>query len=236
MALIRFVVATIAPAGTPLPGYSDFYGFTLPAIYVFVAITMPELICPDRRHGTVQAHLLHRHEGDARVVLRRAAELAPQSPQMQYNLALAYYQLNQFEAAREPLARTLKRWPDLFQLNTLYGAVLAKLGEDLPAYQALHHAHQLNPQDSGTMDLLYVTAMNLAKKNLEQKDAAPKSQSTKQYSDSLRYLVEAAELRPQEPEPHHRLAEIYSLTGRPAQAKTEQQEADRLTRNSGGLR
>ena len=168
--------------------------------------------------------------------LRRAAELAPQSPQMQYNLALAYYQLNQFEAAREPLARTLKRWPDLFQLNTLYGAVLAKLGEDLPAYQALHHAHQLNPQDSGTMDLLYVTAMNLAKKSLEQKGVAPKSQSTQRYSESLRYLGEAAELRPQEPEPHHRLAEIYSLTGRPAQAKTEQQEADRLTRNSGGLR
>ena len=50
------VVATVAPAGTPLPVYSEFYKFTLPAIYVFVALTMPELICPDRRHGTLRLY------------------------------------------------------------------------------------------------------------------------------------------------------------------------------------
>ncbi len=78
---------------------------------------------------------------------------------MQYNLALAYYQLNQFEQARPPLATALQRWPDLFQLNALYGAVLMKLGEDTPAYQALHHAHQLNPQDSSTSDMLYIDGL-----------------------------------------------------------------------------
>ena len=179
------------------------------------------------QHGDLQAALKP---------LRRAAELAPQSPQMQYNLALAYYQLSQFEAARAPLARTLERWPDLFQLNALYGAVLTKLGEDLPAYQALHHAHQLNPQDTGTADLLYITALNLAKKSLDEKSLAPKNQRAEQYSDSIRYLEEATKLRPQEPEPHHRLAEIYSATGRPTQAKAEQQEADRLNSKLGGLR
>src|SRR5882672_6021877 len=131
--------------------------------------------------------------------LRRAAELEPQSPQMQYNLALTYYQMNQFEQARGPLANSLKRWPDLFQLNSLYGAVLVKLGEDLAAYQALHHAHQLNPQDSGTADLLYLTALKLAKASLEQKGAAPKNQNER-HSDSIRYLEEAAQLRSQEPE------------------------------------
>jgi Flp pilus assembly protein TadD len=155
---------------------------------------------------------------------------------MQYNLALAYYQLSQFEAARAPLARTLERWPELFQLNALYGAVLTKLGEDRPAYQALHHAHQLNPQDTGTADLLYITALNLATKSLDEKSLAPKNQRAEQYSDSIRYLEEAAKLRPQEPEPHHRLAEIYSATGRPAQAKAQQQEADRLNSKLGGLR
>ncbi len=157
--------------------------------------------------------------------LRRAAELAPQSPQMQYNLALAYYQLNQFEEARAPLTRAIERWPDLFQLNALYGAVLAKLGEDLPAYQALRHAHQLNSEDSGTADLLYVTTLGLARKN----------QDARQYSDSLRYFEEAAKLRPAEPAPHRHMAEIYTLTGRPAQATAEQQEADRLTKSLGRL-
>jgi Flp pilus assembly protein TadD len=155
--------------------------------------------------------------------LRRAAELAPQSPQMQYNLALVYYQMNQFENARAPLANALKRWPDLFQLNALYGAVLVKLGEDIPAYETLRHAHELNPQDSGTESLLYSITIGLARK----------SQTEKKYSDSLRYFLKAAKLRPSDPEPHLHMAEIYTLTGRKAQASDEQQQADRLAKNAG---
>jgi protein O-GlcNAc transferase len=157
--------------------------------------------------------------------LRRAAELAPHSPQMQYNLALTYYQLNQFEQARGPLANSLQRWPDLFQLNALYGAVLVKLGQDLRAYQALHRAHELNPQDPGTTNLLYGLNLGLAQK----------SKGASRYSDALRYLEEASSLRPQEAEPHRRLAEIYSITSRPAQAAAEQQKADRLTSSPGGF-
>jgi tetratricopeptide (TPR) repeat protein len=137
---------------------------------------------------------------------------------MQYNLALTYYQLNRFEEARKPLANAIQRWPDLFQLNALYGAVLLKLGEDLPGYEALRHAHQLNPQDSGTVDLLYIATLGLARK----------SQAARQYSDSLRYLVEAEELHPQEPEPHRLMAEIYTSTGRRTQAMAEQRKAERL--------
>ncbi|MGA9813356.1 MAG: tetratricopeptide repeat protein [Terriglobales bacterium] len=156
--------------------------------------------------------------------LRRAAELAPQSPQMQYNLALTYYRLNQFEPARQALANSVQRWPDLFQLASLYGAILAKLGQDLPAYQALQHAHQLNPQDVDTANLLYATTFGLAQK----------SKSAGQFAESLRYLEEASSLRPQEAEPHRRMAEIYSLTSRPAQAAEEKQKADRLA-SPGGL-
>jgi len=187
-----------------------------------------QLYDPDNAEKLTELGTTYSQHGDLEAALkplRRAAELAPQSPQMQYNLALAYYQLNQFEQARAPLATALQRWPDLFQLNALYGAVLMKLGEDTPAYQALHHAHQLNPQDSPTSDLLYITAFGLAQK----------SQAAKQYSDSLRYLEEAARLRPHEAEPHQRMAEIYTLTGRPAQATSEQREADRLNKSQGGL-
>jgi tetratricopeptide (TPR) repeat protein len=155
--------------------------------------------------------------------LRRAAELAPQSPQMQYNLAYAHYQLNQLEEARAPLASAIQRWPDLFPLNALYGAVLLKLGQDRPAYEALHHAHQLNPQDLATLELLDSVTLTLASK----------SQDARQYSDALRYFEEAAALRPQDPEPHRRMAEIYIALGRPVQAKAEQQKADSLTRASG---
>ena len=187
-----------------------------------------QLYDPDNAEKLTELGTIYGQHGDLEAALkplRRAAELAPQSPQMQYNLALAYYQRNQFEEARAPLASTLRRWPDLFQLNALYGAVLMKLGEDLPAYRALHYAHQLNPRDSGTSDLLYTASLGLAQK----------SRDGKQYSDALRYLEEAAKLRPQEPEPHRRMADIYSLSHRPTQATVEQQKADRLSENLGKL-
>jgi tetratricopeptide (TPR) repeat protein len=155
--------------------------------------------------------------------LRRAAELAPQSPQMQYNLALAYYQLNRFEDARASLVDTVKRWPDLFQVNSLYGAALLKLGEEIPAYQALSRAHQLNSQDSATTDLLYSTILGLAQK----------SQTARQYPEALHYLQQAANLRPREPEPHRHMAELHKLDGHPAEATKDLQEASRLAQSLG---
>ena len=188
-----------------------------------------KLYDPDNAEKLTALGTIYGQHGDLEAALkplRRAAELAPESPQMQYNLALTYYQMNQFEQARAPLANSIKRWPDLFQLNALYGAVLLKLGEGLPAYEALHHAHQLNPQDSGAGDLLYMATLELARKGLSQ-------EGTQQYSDSLHYFDEAAKLRPREPAPHQGMAEIYSRTGRPAQATAEQQEADRLSKSLG---
>ncbi|MGC9947481.1 MAG: tetratricopeptide repeat protein [Bryobacteraceae bacterium] len=123
---------------------------------------------------------------DALEPLRRAAELAPERPQMQYNLAFTYYQMGRFEEARAPIAKAVARWPDLFQLNFLYGAVLAKLGDDAAAYQALSRAHELNLEDAGAADLLYRIAVGLAGKSL----------AARQYPDALRYFGEAAKLRP----------------------------------------
>ena len=185
-----------------------------------------QLYDPDNAEQLTALGTIYGQHGDAEAALkplRRAAELAPHSPQMQYNVALAYFQLNRFEEARTPLENALARWPDIFQLNALYGAVLAKLGQDLQAYQTLHHAHELNAQDAATGDLLFLTGLRLARK----------AQSARQYSDSLRYLDEIAKLRPQEPEPHRIMAEIYKATGRSAQAAKEQHEADRLAQNVG---
>ena len=162
--------------------------------------------------------------GDPQAALKpllRAAELEPQSPQTQYNLALSYFQLNLLEEARHPLEGALKRWPDLFQLNALYGAVLSKMGDAPGAYQALHHAQNLNPQDSATNDLLYLTTLDLARK----------AAAAKQDSEALRYLAEAAKLKPVEPAPHRQMAEIYARQGSNARAAAEQKEAARLSKS-----
>jgi Flp pilus assembly protein TadD len=170
--------------------------------------------------GTIYGQ--HGHLEEALKPLRRAAELEPQSPQMQYNLAYTYYQLNQLESARAPLAKALQRWPDLFQLNSLYGAVLLRLGEDAEGYRALSHAHDLNPQDAPTSDFLYRAALELAKK----------TSRLRKYDEALHYLQDAAKIKPQDPEPHLRMAEVYGLMQNPAQASAEQQQAERLEKSA----
>jgi tetratricopeptide (TPR) repeat protein len=180
-----------------------------------------QLYDPDDAERLTKLGTLYGQHGDVEAALkplRRAAELDPQSPQMQYNLALAYYQLSQFEQARAALSKAVTNWPDLFQLAALYGVVLSRLGEDLPAYQALQRAHELNRNDSATGDQLYLTTLALARKAL----------SARQYPEAFRYFQEAARLKPQEPAPHRGLADIYNVTGHSAQATAEQQEAERL--------
>ena len=169
--------------------------------------------------GTIYAQ--HRDLEAALKPFRRAVELEPQSPQMQYNLALTYFQLNQFEQARISLAHVIERWPDVFQLNALYGAVLAKLGEDVPAYQALHHAQQLNPQDSHTTDLLYQVSLTLARECL----------SGRQYVQFAALSRRSDKTASSKPAPHRSMAEIYTLTNHPREAAAELQEADRLSKN-----
>lgn len=181
-----------------------------------------QLFDPDDAEELTMLGTIYGQHGDyaeALKPLRRAAQLSPNSPQMQYNLALDYFQLKQYAEAREPLVQAVKRWPDLYPLNALLGAVLHNLGEEGPAYEALRHAHELNPQDPGTASSLYEVSLRLAEEGL----------ASKQYAASLRYLSEAAKLRPQEPEPHRLLAKIYDAIGRQAEAAEERRQLQRLT-------
>jgi tetratricopeptide (TPR) repeat protein len=188
-------------------------------------VVCEQLYDPNNPEKLTALGTIYGQHGDLEAALkcfRRAAELSPQSPQMQYNLALTYYQLNRFEEARAALNGAVTHWPDLFPLNALYGAVLVKLGQDIPAYEALRRANQLNPQDPATSDLLYRLTLGLGRNR----------QAAQQYSEALGYLEEAAKLRSQESEPHRRMAEIYAVTGRAAQAKAEQEQAERLGKSA----
>ncbi len=183
-----------------------------------------QLFDPDDVEKLTILGTLYGNHGDTEAALkplRRAAELSPNSPQMQYNLAMCYFQLGRYREAHEPLAKAVERWPDLFPLSALLGAVLYHLGEELPAYEAFYRAHELNPQDAATASALYELALSLGEESL----------AGKQYQDSLRYLNEAAKLRPQEAEPHRRLAAIYDATGRPAEAEAERRQAERFQDN-----
>jgi len=151
--------------------------------------------------------------------LLRAAELSPNSPQMQYNLALDYFRMKRYPEARVPLAKAVLRWPDLFELNALYGAVLYRLNEQQEAYSVLRHARVLNPQDAESRNLLYRVSMLLAEQSL----------AGKQFVVSIQYLEEAAQLRRTEIEPHRLMVEIFDAIGQGTRAAAEREEIKRLS-------
>ena len=184
-----------------------------------------QLYDPDSVEKLTALGTIYGQHGDPEAALKplqRAAELAQQSAQMQYNLAMAYYQLDRLSEARDALKDTVTRWPDVFQLSALYGAVLAKLGDDIPAYETLRHAHDLNSQDTATADLLFLSTLKLGYKSGEAGSLA----------ESMRYFEEAAKMRPQEPEPHRGMAIVYEQSGRHAEAVAEQVKAERLEKSA----
>jgi tetratricopeptide (TPR) repeat protein len=154
--------------------------------------------------------------------LQRAAELNPKSPQMQYNVALVYFRLNRFEDARKVLEPMAKLWPDLVQINALLGAALYKLGDQPEAYRVLTRAHELDPQDPATANMLFESAIMLAEKGLARRD----------YSPAVDCLNAAVNLFPRDPEPHRLLAEAYRASNHPAEAADEQRKFELLSASS----
>ncbi len=187
-----------------------------------------QLYDPDDADKLTELGTIYGQYGDPQAALkplRRAAELAPQSPQMQYNLALTYYRLNQFEQARAALANSVKRWPDLFQLTSLYGAILAKLGQDLRRVSGLaarastESAGQPKPRTCSMSQPSGWRKRARARGNMPSRCAIWKK-------------LRRCGLR----RPNHIAAWLKStrLTSRPAQAAEEKQKADRLA-SPGGL-
>jgi tetratricopeptide (TPR) repeat protein len=176
------------------------------------------LFRPDDPDKLTQLGMIYGERGSyAQAVepLERAAKLDPDSYEIEHNLGLTYFRLKRYAEAREPLERAVALRPDFFDSNALLGGTLFMLGQDSEAYRVLDHAHRLNPEDRDAAELLFKTAMILG----------AKSHAAKQYSEALKYLRAAEDLRPQDPQVHARLAELYDLMGSPQQVQLERQGA-----------
>ena len=160
----------------------------------------------------------HGNYADAVEPFRRATELEPNSYEIQYDLGLTYFRLKRYGEARAPLEKAVQLRADMFEVNAPLGAVLFALGNDLHAYQVLSKAHQLNPENTDVKGLLFKVATLLAQQSL----------NSKKYADALPYLLRTVELRPDDPNIHRRLAEVYGALGDEAKAEKERQEARRL--------
>ena len=168
----------------------------------------------------------HGQYGEALGPLQRAAALDPDSYEIEHNLGLTLFRLKRYGEARAPLERAVALRPDFFESSALLGAALFLLKDDPKAYSVLCHAHRLNPEDRDTADLLFNTASVLAAKSFEARD----------YSETAEYLLQAENLKPEDPRVHARLADLYRRTGDVRRAEIESESASRLAAPAPGKR
>lgn len=87
LAGIAFIMALVAGAALRfigaegveelnLPSHSDFYGIASMFFFVFAAVVAPELLCPDRREGSINLYLVRPLTGSDYVIARWSAFLA----------------------------------------------------------------------------------------------------------------------------------------------------------------
>jgi len=84
----------------------------------------------------------------------RAVTLDPESPEANYNLALAYFQVREIVQARRYAQTARNLWPRFPEANILYGTILYMLAEDREAIQVLNDAQALRPDDENVKKLL----------------------------------------------------------------------------------
>ena len=79
MAIIAGGINRYMGAGTAqafdLPSHSDYYGMASMLMFVFAALVGPELLCPDRRDGTINLYLVRPVTGSDYVIARWTAFL-----------------------------------------------------------------------------------------------------------------------------------------------------------------
>lgn len=140
---------------------------------------------------------------DAIEPLKRAADLDPDSFEIWHNLGLSYFRLKRFSEARSPLERAVALRGNFFGSNALLGATLYALQNDEAAYRVLDFAHELNPDDADTSELLFRVSVILGKK----------LESAGDYANSLKLLQRAEVLHPGDSELHRQIEEIMNLMG-----------------------
>lgn len=122
LAMIGLIMAIVAGAadrlGGPgtaananLPSHSDYYGIASMLLLVFSAVVGPELLCPDRRNGTISLYLVRPMTGSDYIIPRWAAfltvmTLASWLPQLLLFLGLS-------AGDPKPLEYLQKHWTDV---------------------------------------------------------------------------------------------------------------------------
>ena len=88
------------------------------------------------------------------IAWQKAVALDPDSPELNYNLALASFQLKDMPRAKQYAQIACNLWPQFPEANVLYGTILYMLADDDEAERILKRAEALRPEDLNVQRLL----------------------------------------------------------------------------------
>jgi tetratricopeptide (TPR) repeat protein len=93
-------------------------------------------------------------QGHSFAAWQKAVALDPDSPELNYNLALASFQLRDMAPAKRHAQLACDLWPQFPEANVLYGTILYMLADDREAVRVLKRAEALRPEDLNVRRLL----------------------------------------------------------------------------------
>ena len=125
----------------------------------------------------------------AREAWEKAAALDPDSSEVEYNLALTCFHLQDARQARDHAALAVQLRPNFVEANVLYGTVLYMGGEDTQALSVLTHAHELSPSDTN-VDRLLAEELTIAAAREDCKQAQESLQKAKTLEPNLASIGE----------------------------------------------
>ena len=80
------------------------------------------------------------------IAWQKAVALDPDSPELNYDLALASFQLRDMLRAKQHAQIACNLWPQFPEANVLYGTILYMLADDTEAVRILRRAEALRPE------------------------------------------------------------------------------------------
>jgi choline-sulfatase len=143
--------------------------------------------------------------------LRRVHELRPQDASLEFKLALALQKQEDFTAARDALADSLRLAPDQFAARVSLGQVYLALANGPEASDQFQAALLLKPDS-------LEAALDLARAEI----------AMNSFEAAVQELAPFGRAHPRSPEVFDLLAEVYTKTGKTEEAKRAQKTAQLL--------
>jgi tetratricopeptide (TPR) repeat protein len=186
---------------------------------------------------------------DAAGILEEGIKRLPNSVQLQLALGVAYYGMRRFEVAADAFLRTIELAPQTEQPYTFLGRILDQIPSRLPqvtqefaAYESAHprsaagyllHAKALDAQSLDPEASLHLLDKSIAIEGGNSSAYFEKGtvlDRLHRFTEAAVEFERAAEIAPQDPAVHYRLARDYERIGKRESAQAEREKHAQLVK------